>query len=131
MRTRGVRPGRWRVYLKKADEFGRLAADAAAREDWNAVGLAAVHTVISAADALTAFHLGERSASQDHGDSVELVRRLPLEGAAERAARAAEVLDAKNVVEYEDRDFGPKEGSALQKKAERFLLWVHANLPAP
>lgn len=105
--------------------------DAEARGDWNGLGLAAVHTVISAADALVARFMGKRSSSQDHADAADLIRELPLKEAARRADQAAEVLNVKHLVEYQDRDFDAKEATATGRKAERFLEWVKEALRSP
>lgn len=116
------------VYLRKAEEFARGMDRAAIDEDWNAVGLLAVHVVISAADALTTAHLGLRSRGADHEEVVHLLRRLPSKGAVDQAARAVEVLQVKNQVEYEARPFEQKEAVATRKKASRFLEWARTQM---
>ncbi len=131
MRTRRVGPAGWRIYLNKAEEFQRAMADAERRSDWNAVGLCAVHMVISASDAITAFYLGERSAADRHVDSADLLRQLDVDDAPEKADQAVQVLDAKTLVEYEARDFQPTEAAATAKKAKRFLPWVRQNIRVP
>lgn len=129
-RTRKIQKARHAVYLKKAAEFERAMEDAASRKDWNAVGLNAVHVVISAADAMTTFYLGERSAGDSHLDVVDLVRQLPLEDAKERARQAFAVLNEKNVIEYEDADFDAASAGRVQKQTTRFHAWVRAKLRA-
>lgn len=127
-KTRPVGPAGWRVYLRKAVEFHRSMRAAEARGDWNAVGLNAVHTVISAADAIVAMHTHERSSSEDHGEAVDLLRELPYPGASPKADQAAEVLNAKDLVEYQARDFEPKEAVATARRTDRFLEWVQETL---
>jgi hypothetical protein len=129
-KTRKLAPARHAVYLKKAAEFERSMGDAALREDWNAVGLNAVHAVISAADAMTAFYLGERSVGGSHLDVIALLRQLPLDDAKERAQQAAQVIHEKNVVEFEDVDFDEKSAARIEKQAVRFLEWARLKLRA-
>lgn len=127
-KTRKLAKARYTVYLKKAGEFERAMTDAASREDWNAVGLNAVHAVISAADALTTFYLGERSAGESHADVVDLLRQLPIADAREKAQQAFSVINEKNVVEYEDIDFGAESATRIEKQARRFHEWTRAKL---
>lgn len=118
----------FRPYLKKAEAFQRTMEKAAAAGDWNAVGLNAVHAVISASDAVTTFYLGERSRGEDHNDAAQLLRRLPLEEAGERAEHALKVLRAKNLVEYEAREFEAREALAVMKRTTRFVGWAMEHL---
>lgn len=67
MKTEPLPKAKARAYLQKAREFSRATDRASETGDWNAVGLNAVHTVISALDALTTYYLQERSKSRDHG----------------------------------------------------------------
>ncbi|MBI4393497.1 MAG: hypothetical protein HY556_06845 [Euryarchaeota archaeon] len=87
-----------------------------------------MHLVISTADALTTFYLGERSRSQDHGDAAQLLRRIPVTGIEEHADKALEVIRVKNVVEYEAREFEETEATATMKKALRFHEWGRQQL---
>lgn len=128
MKTRPVGPDAWRVYLGKAEEFHRLMADAERRSDWNGVGLAAVHAVISAADAVVSRFRQERSASPDHGESVDLLLQLDVPRIAEKAKQAAEVIGAKDLVECQARDYEAKEARATARKADRFLEWAQETL---
>lgn len=128
LRVERVEHAKSAIYLRKADEFGAAMAQAAAAKNWNAVGLNAIHAVISATDALTSFHLGKRSRSQDHEDVILLLRELPLQDVSAKASQALEVLRLKNKVEYEARLFEEEEAHVVQLRAERFLAWAHASL---
>lgn len=128
VRVARVEQAKSTIYLRKADEFGAAMVQAAAMKNWNAVGLNAIHAVIFATDALTSFHLGKRSRSQDHEDVILLLRELPLDDASGKAAQALEVLRLKNRVEYEARLFQEEEAHVVQLRAERFLAWAHAGL---
>lgn len=105
--------------------------DAQERGNWNAVGLNAVHTVISAADAIVSFHIGERSSSEDHRDAADLLAGLDVADAPEKSKQATQVLDVKDLVEYQARDFEPKEAAAAASRATRFLEWVKAGVDRP
>ncbi len=48
-------------FLKKADEFCEMMRQSLNKEKWNAAGLNAVHTGISANDAVLTFYFGLRS----------------------------------------------------------------------
>lgn len=73
MATRRVAKAEAEVYLEKAEQFFRSMKDAQENEDWDAVGLNAIHCVISSNDALLEFRHGIRSASGSHADAVELL----------------------------------------------------------
>lgn len=130
IKTRKLNKARHSIYLKKASEFERGMTDAAGRKDWNAVGLNAVHAVISASDALTTFYLGERSTGDAHADVIGLLRELPLEEAKEKARQASNVIDDKNAIEYEDVDFTAKSAERIEMQARRFVEWARAKLRA-
>lgn len=130
----GPRPGEvrktaYRVYWKKAIDFHGLVPAALTAENLNGAGLAAIHSVISACDALTAFHLGPRSKGQSHGEVAELLGELDLEGVREKVAQVNEVLRLKNLVEYEDREISRQEALRLVRHAERVLSWARRHLP--
>lgn len=128
IKTENLDRAKAKIYARKADQFARLMDDAASRGDWNAVGLAAVHAVISAADALTTAKLGVRSRAVDHEEVVKLIRTLPSRDAAARADQALAVLGVKNQVEYEARDFEEAEAKATMKQVDRFLRWAREAL---
>jgi hypothetical protein len=61
-----IEKGDYRIYLQKAEEFYETMHQAKDRNNWNDVGLNAVHCTISSNDALLVFYAGIRSASEDH-----------------------------------------------------------------
>lgn len=124
MRSERLPKAKAHVYLGKAREFADAMDRAASEGHWNAVGLNAVHTVISAMDALTTFYLGQRSRSPNHGDVLTLAAQIDVDGIRPRIQQAERVLDAKNQVEYEARGTEADEAEAMQKRAARFLAWV-------
>lgn len=60
-------------YFAKAQEFLEVAEFAVGQRRWDAVGLNAVHSTISAADAVMVFRGGMRSAEQDHRATRDLL----------------------------------------------------------
>jgi len=128
MRVERLGKEKFRVYLRKATEFERTMEKAVEAGDWNAVGLNGVHAVISAADAMTCFFLGERSRGEDHEDVVGLLERVPLPDAKDRAEQVLKVLRVKNLVEYEARDFGAREATELAKRVRRIVAWAKEQL---
>lgn len=101
----------YKKFLKKADEFLETMRESLMKEKWNAAGLNAIHTGISANDALLTFHFGLRSISPKHDDAVKLL------------------ISVKNLVEYDVRLLSRAEAESLAKHAERFLVWVKSLLP--
>jgi hypothetical protein len=97
--------------------------------DWDAAGSAAIHSGISAADALLAYHGGVRSAGQDHRVSVDLLQEVLGEGATSASKHLKRLLDKKNLVEYEQRRLIESEAVELAKHARRFVEWTRAQLP--
>lgn len=129
MRTEKLPKERFRVYLARAAECRDMMDAAEAQEKWHAVGITAVHAVISAADALTTFYLGERSRGDGHADVAALVGRLPLRDAAAKVDTLVEVVSLKNQVEYEAVGVSERQARDMKKRAERFFSWAKANLP--
>lgn len=115
---------RYVVYLDRAQEFSRQMERAASERAWNSVGLLGVHAVISACDALTVGVAGKRWSGQSHRGIVDLVRELNLPDASAPLRQIGEVLEMKNLVEYEARVFTEKEAIEVKHRAERVLRWV-------
>lgn len=118
---------RSRVYLDKALEFYEAMVDAAAKSNWNAVGLAGVHCCISATDSLLVKHAGLRSSSSDHQDVVGLLKaHIRHPDCARQARRLAVVLAQKNLIEYVERSYPKKEAEVLILDVERYFGWARA-----
>jgi HEPN domain-containing protein len=120
-----------RAYLEKAMEFHSKAITTSIDESWNAAGLLAVHSAISAADSLLAFSTGLRSTAQDHKAVVNLMKKQDSGSAewATQANRLGQIVARKNVVEYEGRLISEKDARYLVQQAGRFLDWVKGQLP--
>jgi HEPN domain-containing protein len=123
----------WKNYLIKAEQFFETAREAYNSGNWNAVGLNAVHSAISANDAITVYLKGIRSVSEKHSDAVDLLLIVfnNEKGTREFSSHLLWLLNRKNLVEYEARLFFKKEAEDSIKHAERFLRWTESHLPKP
>src|SRR5271157_219600 len=123
-RTEVLPKARGRLYLGRAEKFAQQMDVAASGRAWNTVGLLGVHCVISACDGLTVGLAGQRWSGQDHAGVHGMVQSLKLPHSDTALRQIADVLDQKNRVEYEAREFTEKEAEEVRKKARRILVWV-------
>lgn len=121
----------WKNYLIKAEQFFETAQEAYDSENWNAVGLNAVHSAISANDTITVYLKRIKSTSEKHSDAVDLLLNVFNNGKSTRefSSHLLWLLNRKNLVEYETRLFYKKEAEDSIKHAERFLRWAKSHLP--
>lgn len=120
----------YKKFLKKADEFFEIMQQSLKNEKWNAAGLNAIHTGISANDALLTFHFGLRSISPKHDDAVKLLISMMKRDDTEiKAKHLRRLISVKNLVEYDGTLLSRREAESLAKHAERFLVWVRSLLP--
>ncbi|MBA3047383.1 HEPN domain-containing protein [Patescibacteria group bacterium] len=121
----------WKNYLIKAEQFLETARDAYFKENWNAVGLNAVHSAISANDALTSYYGKVRSISEKHSDSISLLLEVFKNDKESKSCsrHISWLINRKNLVEYESRLFYEKEAEESLKHADRFLFWAKGKLP--
>jgi len=117
------------AYVSKAQQFLRTMEKALEAGDWGAVGLNAVHSVISAADAVTAFRAGLRSAEQDHKMLADMLEDIVGEGVSKSLRHLRAVLSKRNAIEYEQRRLTPKEATDVAEHARRFVSWAREMLP--
>jgi hypothetical protein len=112
-------------------ECERAAAQSSARGDWNAAAICAIHSCISACDALCAHALGVRHSGEHHSDAVSLMQSIKPgdERYRANAARLRHVINIKNMAEYEERLVFRKEAEKAIKDCERFLAFVRSELP--
>jgi len=120
----------YKVFLKKARDFYEITLKARDTENWTAVGLNAVHCAISCCDAMLTFHLGVRSAGEDHMQAVDLLMRLPPAVKNGEASTFRRIIAKKNLIAYENREFRQTEAIDILKLAERFYHWATSKLPA-
>ena len=111
-----------RVYLRKAISFARSMDQALEDRNWDGAGLAGIHAVISACDALTVFQLGVRSTGQNHSEVLKL---LPKSRAPDRIiTKVRSVLSEKNKVEYETRQLSLDEATRIAAAVRQVLDFV-------
>ncbi len=127
-RTEVLPKARYVIYLARAREFAHQMDRAAAERAWNSVGLLGVHCVISACDALTVQRAGQRWSGQDHAGVIGTVSSLQLAKSEAVVRQIAHVLDKKNRVEYEAREFTEKEATETRQQATRVLGWIVSQL---
>lgn len=129
MKTINVEKSDYKVYLKKAKDLYNIMLMARDSENWTAVGLNAVHCVISCCDAMLTFHLGIRSAGENHMQAVDLLLCLPSSIEDGEAITFKRIVAKKNLIAYENREFRQTEAIEISKLAERFYKWAVSKLP--
>ena len=111
-------------------EFHETMQECLSKEKWNAAGLNAIHTGISAADALLVFFHGMRSTSPKHDDIIKLLTSsIAHQEMKPNSSHLRNLVSMKNVIEYEVRLINRQEALLLSKHATRFLEWVKSLLP--
>lgn len=130
-RIRTVARGKYVNFLRKSDEFYRSAENALERGDWNAAVSHAVHASISMADALATFYLAQRSASQDHAGTVELLGSIDVDPRElDRNKRhLSALLEVKGIAEYEERLLEESDARRTLEHCRRFRQWAKGKLP--
>ena len=129
IKTVHVEKSDYKVFLKKARDLHEIMLKAYDMNNWTAVGLNAVHCAISCCDAMLTFHLGIRSAGEDHMQAVDLLLRLPSSIMDSEASTFKRIIAKKNLIAYEDREFRQAEAADIRKLAERFYAWTISKLP--
>jgi uncharacterized protein (UPF0332 family) len=128
-RTRNVSKTEAKAYMDKGEQFLRTMREAVKNEDWDAVGLNAIHGAISANDALLGTRHGIRPSSPNHGDAAVLLNQYEKsEDAKKSANRLDRMIRKKNLVEYEGRKLTKSEAAVLATDAERFIAWAKSML---
>lgn len=110
--------------LMKSREFSEAAQAEAAAKRWDAAGLAAIHSAISAADAAMIASTGMRSTSKDHGAVIPLLEAQIPEFKAQQRRQLGGLLKKKNQVAYERRLLSDLEAKQLVDQATRFARWA-------
>jgi len=122
-RTRPVAKDDRHVALQKAQQFVEAARSELANERWDAAGLNAIHSGISAADAVLIGVAGIRSASQDHSNVTSLLEQSVASFKGSPRTQLIGLLRMKNVIAYEQRLITRVEAQRLVNAADRFLEW--------
>jgi len=130
MRTRSVWKELHVNYLEKARESLEAAKESLSASRLNAAATNAVHSGVSATDALTVFMIGVRHAGERHQDAITLLQTLslPRETLSTRGRQLGRLLSIKNTAEYEERLIREKEATEAVRDAERYLQWIETLL---
>ena len=125
---RGVDPSEATNYLTKSEEFLEMAKLAAQNAKYNSAVTGAVHSAISALDALTTSYKGRR-ASDDHTQALSLVKGIfsPQEY-REIKRQFTSLIDKKNAAEYQPDLMEPNDAQDSVKWAERIVSRVKKRL---
>lgn len=94
----------------------------------NTIGSLAVLAGIAAADAIAGAALGVRSASQNHGDAVTLLKSV--NGAAKLAPHLARLVDSKTEVQYAPALLTTARAESLLTAAQRLVDGMDAFIRA-
>ncbi|MFH1442092.1 MAG: hypothetical protein ABIH18_08660 [Candidatus Omnitrophota bacterium] len=119
LKTVNVEKNDYKVFLKKAKDFYEVMFNASDTGNWTAVGLNAVHCAISCCDAMLTFHLGIRSAGEDHMQAVDLLTRLPSAVKDGETNTFKRIIVKKNLIAYECREFRQTEATDILKKTKK------------
>ncbi|MDO8747668.1 MAG: HEPN domain-containing protein [Candidatus Omnitrophota bacterium] len=130
-KTRDVDKSLYTNYLKRAEECYRAARNSFETQDWNSAAISAIHTCISASDAMCIYFLGKRNASESHNEATALFKTIKAddEEINTNANRLARILSIKSMAEYEERLVFRTEAEKILKDCERFFEYVKAKLP--
>jgi uncharacterized protein (UPF0332 family) len=131
-RTRDVEKSLYINYFKRAEECLHAAKNSFNNQRWNAATISAIHSSISACDAMCAYFLGKRHAGENHNDAIALFKTIKSgQEINTNANRIARILHIKNMAEYEERLIFMPEAQKVLKDCKRFLDYVKKQLPIP
>ena len=102
--------------------------DSFTKEEWDAAVINAIHSGISASDALTIFFKGVRHAGERHEDVIQLLNTLDLYDIKDKNKHILNLLSVKNKAEYEETLMTRKNAEDAKRSAERFLSYVKETL---
>ena len=124
VKTKPIDKDSYLGYQKKAYhafETMKLALD---NKLWTAAGRETVFVCINMSDALLAKHNGLRNISKDHMDVVKVVATvLPMSDQKNQSNRLRKVIQMKNLIDYESREFSEKSANDIALQATRFYEW--------
>jgi HEPN domain-containing protein len=128
--TKAVTEQEAHSYLKKAEEFYLTMLEAFQKGRWNAAGLAGVHCVISATDAILGKKARVRSSGESHLEAVQLLKQhINDPNAGAQSQRLYRVLSEKSLVEYDSREFREADAAGVVKDVGRYFEWVKTYFP--
>ncbi len=115
-----------KLFLAKSEQVLEECRSAVAAKRYDAALLTAVHTAISANDAVTVALGGRRSSDPDHRRAADLLEEIagPSPELRGHARQFRDLLARKSMVEYESRRAAPREAQDGLRRAERFVRWA-------
>ena len=128
-KTRDVSRALFTNYLQRAEECFHSAQTSLKKCEWTGAAINAIHSSISACDAMCVFYLGKRHAGESHNEAIALFKTINnTDEISANAKRLARLLSIKNMAEYEERLVFQKEAESALKDCERFLEFVKKTL---
>jgi hypothetical protein len=115
-----------RLYLAKAREFALAARVALMAGQHDAALLLSVHAAISAGDSVSVALAGMRSGDPDHSKAIDLLGGIARgsDEIGQRAKQMRQLLQKKNLVEYESRRATASEARDAVERATRVVDWA-------
>ena len=129
-RTRDVEKSLYINYFKRAEECLHAAKNSFNNQGWNAATISAIHSCISACDAMYVYFSGKQHAGENHNDAITLFKAIKYDKEINtNANRIARIIRIKNMAEYEERLIFKSEAEKVLKDGVRFLDYVKKQLP--
>jgi HEPN domain-containing protein len=126
--TKSIDPKKASGYIIKAEGFLEMANLALQHSKYDSAVMNAVHSAISALDALTTSFKGKR-ASDEHTEVLSLIKGIfPSLEYEEIKKQFTSLISKKNASEYQPDLMDPKEAQDSVKWAERILAKVKIKL---
>ncbi len=118
---RGVDPSEAANYITKSEEFLEMAKLAVQNAKYNSAATNAVHSAISALEALTTSYRGRRG-SDYHAEVLSLVRGIfPPQEYGEIKRQLTSIINKKNAAGYQPDLMGLKDAQDSVMWAERIV----------
>ncbi|MGI0020421.1 MAG: HEPN domain-containing protein [Nitrososphaera sp.] len=128
--TRSVDPDKAANYLKKAEGSLHMARIAIKEGEFDSAVMNAVHSAITALDALTASRRSER-ASGSHTDVLSLIKGIfTADEYPDVEKQFTSLLGMKNTSEYQPELMNRQDAETAVKRAERLISRVKEKLRA-
>ncbi|MDP8212094.1 MAG: HEPN domain-containing protein [Candidatus Zapsychrus exili] len=128
-KTRDIKRHAYVNFMQKSEECFNAAKKSLKSEEWNATAINAIHSTISACDAMCVYFLGKRHSGENHNEAAVLFKRIKkADDFNTNANRIVRILRMKNMAEYEERLVYKSEAEKIFKDCERFLSFVKSKL---
>lgn len=113
-----------------AEHFFAAAGASRDLEYWTAAGVLIVHAAIAYTDALCVMLSGQKSAGEDHEDSITLLDSVVADDAQKQKAlsQLRRIIEEKTRVSYLGELYGQDDISEMLKRLERFRTWARGIL---